>query len=161
MELGRMVYRYLLVQLDPIDFERDPNSPELVFRPSRTNNLCPAILSVCRKVCDEAIEFLYPHNRFHLPTATPAIDGRLYMQPFIDRIGSRAGLIRFICINFPHFDWYERLDGHDRFDRQHVDSLTLLGRDGFKDATLELFLSYDRVLDPWDWFARYRARSRA
>ncbi|KAM5369069.1 hypothetical protein ACJZ2D_009164 [Fusarium nematophilum] len=104
IEVRLGIYSELLVQQSPIEFraDRGPCSPRL----TRTGKqgLNPGLLRVNKTVNREATPHLYSNNRFRFPDAHVSIDRYLegpYIAPFLRQIGTNAGLLRHICINFP------------------------------------------------------------
>lgn len=118
VEIRLKIYSELLVHPGTIDFEPLDlyTSPQLLL--CRNIDLCPALLRTSRQIYDEAISLLYSDNRFRVPEEIhdddPGPDTPIAV--FLRLIGTRADLLRHICIAFPRVSSYwanaERQDGH-------------------------------------------------
>lgn len=106
LEMREKIYSELLVVAIPIAFEPGDGT---LYRPvgSRRRGLYPAILRVNKKAYREASRLLYSKNRFEIPNATdsPKFPETASVALFLSQIGYQASLIRYICIDFPRWDF--------------------------------------------------------
>lgn len=106
LELREKIYSELLVVAVPLVLEPyDGNLCPPVG--SRRRGLYPAILRVNKKAYREASRLLYSENRFEIPNATgsPEIPETAPVALFLSQISCQASLIRYICIDFPRWDY--------------------------------------------------------
>lgn len=88
----------------------------------------------------EAVQLLYSANRFRFPdtgsSTRPAVEYAL-IAPFFTMVGSRAALIKHICINFPMMRYVEPRHG---LHEAHIKNLELIRDACASIGTLELSL---------------------
>lgn len=102
-ELRLRIYSELLVQHGPVEFvaDYDHRGPSLV-RVGKTD-LNPSLLRVSRMVNEETAALLYSNNCFRFPDAYRSFNDSEapFVEPFLQRIGRNAGLLRHLYVNFP------------------------------------------------------------
>lgn len=158
IEIRLRVYSELLVQDSPVEFRAGygPNNPRLI-RIER-QGLCPAILRVNKTINREAIPLVYSNNRFRFPDAYTSFEpdtglisynsGVPYIAPFLQQIGSNAGFLRHVCIDFPtSFASWEPPVLHE----EHIQVFQLI-RDTCTDLKIvEIFcMPPDGIFSLWD-----------
>ncbi|KAK5656918.1 hypothetical protein OQA88_3440 [Cercophora sp. LCS_1] len=94
--------------------------------PSR---LCPKILRLNKQIRDEALPFLYSHNRFVFPSLYCAslrgdnrsMQGSTHLSPWFHQMGGNAKLIRHVSMRFPGL-------GHllEEIHPHHITALSIL-----------------------------------
>ncbi|PON21940.1 hypothetical protein TGAM01_v209196 [Trichoderma gamsii] len=158
IEIRLRVYSELLVQDSPVEFRADhgPINPRLL-RMER-QGLYPAILRVNKTINREAIPLVYLNNRFRFPDAYTSFEPDIgltlynsdvpYIAPFLRQIGSNAGFLRHVCINFPtSFASWKPSVLHE----EHIQVFQLI-RDTCTDLkTVEIFCKPpDSIFSLWD-----------
>ncbi|KAG6357681.1 hypothetical protein INS49_013560 [Diaporthe citri] len=112
LELREKIYSELLVVPGPIVFEPDDGNPCPPVG-SQRRGLYPAILRVNKKAYREASRLFYSKNRFEVPNVigSPGFPEIASVALFLSQIGCQASLIRYICIDFPRWDFDDQPEG--------------------------------------------------
>ncbi|KAI1498956.1 hypothetical protein F5X99DRAFT_391624 [Biscogniauxia marginata] len=139
-ETRNNIYRRALVAAHPLYLFQDagPDSRVETFAPDRPFQSL-ALLHTSRQVYDEARAVLYGSNRFTLVDTTPhQVD---LLQSFLNRIGAiNAGLLSYLCINFPAVEIVEGQPGNVMLREDGLRSLKLLQQNCAGLKTLEILV---------------------
>jgi len=139
VDIRNNIYRRVLVVPHPLYLFQDTGSQVVeTFAPDRPFRWL-ALLHTNRQIHDEARAVLYGSNHFHFMDTTQRQGGLL--QSFFNCIGSvNAGLLSYLCINFPVA---QREDGHPgkvMLREDDLYSLKLLQEKCTKLMTLETLI---------------------
>ncbi|KAH0556305.1 hypothetical protein GP486_005767 [Trichoglossum hirsutum] len=147
-EIRLQIYSELLVSSERIVFAAEfatPSPP--LFRPKR-NGLWPALLRANKMVYSEASPLLYSNNCFQFPNGFASGNAiwAAYYSPFINKIGSQASFIRYICITTPTA--FDSKHGRARLHDYHVKNLKLIRDTCTSLTTFELYLATYSTIYP-------------